>query len=255
MINENNNEKIDTNENLKNNNSIIEYEKINLFPDVVFYHIEKCAGTSLEQCLHDYFLNKYSENEIYIPNKNNFKHVHITQKEFFEKNNFKVILGHMSFDKKEFIVKNHLSITCVRNPIDRMISHYYYFDYDKYKIPLNAFNLRELKIYVDSRKVILSRISGDTKNLDTALKNLKEINAILIFEKINEDINKLNVLLNHYFNVNKKLILRKLNEKKHFYTEEIEKDKETLYNSGFLNDELKIYDCIFNMNDEERFNI
>jgi hypothetical protein len=33
-------------------------EKINLFPDIVFYHIEKCAGTSLEYCFYDYFLEK-----------------------------------------------------------------------------------------------------------------------------------------------------------------------------------------------------
>lgn len=229
--------------------------KLYLFPDVVFYHIEKCAGTSLEDCFHNYFLDKYSENQIYIPEKNNYKHICMAEKEFFEKHNYKVILGHISFNNKNFVIKNHLSITCVRNPIDRMISHYYHFHYDEYKKPLNAFNENDLKKYVDAEKAILLRISGENCILEAALNNLKEINVILIFEKIKEDINKLNILLNDYFHLNTTLSLSELNKNKNVNNEEIKKDKEILYNSDFLNDEVKIYNFICNMDDNERFKL
>jgi hypothetical protein len=230
--------------------------KIYLNPDVVFYHIEKCAGSSLENMLYEYLKNIYADNDIYIPFKNNFRHYNLQEKQFFEKNKFKVILSHISFNDEISIFSEHLSITCVRHPINRMISHYYYFDHDEYGIPLNRFSKDELIKYIHTKKAILLRISGGSLNIDDAINNLNKMNIILILEKLQDDVLKLNKLLNQHYNVNYKLILQNENiSNKKVSNDDFKKDYEMLKTLNVLEDELTIYNHILAMNDIDRFNL
>lgn len=227
---------------------------VQLNPHVVFYHIEKCAGTSLEEMFYDYFKHIYLENEIYVPRKNDFRHYDFSEKTFFEENDFKVILGHISVNESTSDFTDHIKITCIRNPIDRMISHYYYFDYDKYNMPLHCLTNEQLNEYVTNKKAILMRLSGYTFHLETALQNLRNINVILIFEKLEEDVAKLNQVFNEHFKVDVDLKMKKLNAREQTENDtNKDKDKECLFNSGLLYDELTIYNYIWDMNEDCRF--
>lgn len=229
---------------------------VRLNPHVIFYHIEKCAGTSLHVMLYDYFKHIYLDDEIYIPEKNNYKHYCLDEKNFFEDNNFKVILGHISVNEVISDFTEHIKIICIRHPVDRMISHYYYFDYDKYNIPLHCFTKEQLDEYISHKKAILMRISGNTFDLVKALKNLRNINIILIFEKLEDDVIKLNNVLNEHFKVDAHLKITKQNARvEKISCEQLEKEKECLLNSGLLDDELFIYKYICDMNEDYRYNL
>jgi len=132
------------------------YDKIIINTDVVFYHIEKCMGTSIELMLYDYFKNIYPKKDIFIPKMIGYKHFSLEHKYYFEKHNFKVILSHMSFNEKyitSIFSKTALSITCVRNPIGRIISHYYHFDYKNYNKNFYMLDDDEMKKYVSNSKI------------------------------------------------------------------------------------------------------
>jgi hypothetical protein len=231
---------------------------MNLSPEVIFYHIEKSAGSSLEVMFYNYFKNIYLENEIYIPPKNNSKHYCLEEISYFEKNNFKVILCHISINDKINNFSEHIKITAIRHPIDRIISHYYYFDQDSYNnISLHCFTEEQLTDYISQKKIMLKRLSGETYDLSIAFNNLKQVNIILIFEKLQDDIIKLNKVLNKYYKINATLELERINVRKdNVKIEQIEKDKEYLIlNSHLLHDELLLYNYVCNMNDGDRFNI
>lgn len=235
---------------------INELTTIKLNPEVVFYHIEKCMGSSIEECLYEYFTNIYDEKKIYIPFKNDFKHYNILEKEFFEKNHFSIILSHISYDEKISDFKNHLSITCVRNPIKRLISHYYYFDYNNYNCEMHKLSIDELKKYVSNRKkAMLMRLSGNSFDINKALENLKKFNCILIFENIEKDIKLLEDYLNNKFNCDFKLNLKKENTttSEHYTKENINKDIEIFKEHNLLEDEMLLYKYITNLDETERF--
>lgn len=230
--------------------------KIKLNPDVVFYHIEKCAGTSLEIMFYEYFKNIYLESEIYKPAKNNWKHYNLSQKDYFEENNFKVILGHISLNDKISDLSEHIKITCIRHPIDRLISHYYHFDYNNYNIPLHCMTKEQLNTYVYSRRTILFRLSGSTHNIEHAFENLKQMNIIVIFEKLQEDIVKINKIFNFHFNTNENIKCLKLNGRKTTTPPaQIEQDKNIVLSSGLLHEEMLIYNYICEMKVEDRFQL
>lgn len=226
--------------------------QIELQPDVVFYHIEKCAGTSIEKALYDYFLHIYRDDQIYIPEKNDCLHYNITQKSFFEENKFKVILCHISFNDPISVFSDHLSIVCIRNPVERILSHYYYFDFNEYNKCLHSFSRDELIQYVKTRKIVLYRVSGETNKLEVAFEHLKKINGILIFEKLEEDMVKLNRVLNHHFKVNFELKIDKLNSTL-CYPENFQKDRNALQELDELCDEWQLYNRVCEMEDDERF--
>lgn len=137
-----------------------------------------------------------------------------------------------------------------------MISHYYYFDYDKYHIPLHCFTQELLYEYVTNKKAILMRLSGNSFDLEFALENMKNINIILIFKNLEDDIIKLNQVFNDHFKVEIDLKLSKQNEGNNKISSEyLEKDKDFLLKSGLLDDELLIYEKVCSMNTDARFNL
>ncbi len=94
------------------------------FQTVIFLHIPKTAGTSLQQLINRQFSTKL----VYeLDNRDARKSMEIFQNiPNEEKKQYKVVLGHMWFGLHNFMPQSSTYITILREPIDRVISHYYF---------------------------------------------------------------------------------------------------------------------------------
>ena len=202
--------------------------------EFIFYHIEKCGGSSLREILYKYFIEIYPKNIIFIPEYSGNINVnyHPNSLEIIKKNpkfdfyNIKVILSHMRFN--DFPNLNALckyKFTCVREPISRVISHYYFFHFPKNKIEFIDLNHIDFENFASIHGQLISNCLGitDKSELNEIDKRLKEFNYILILENIKNDIVTLNKSLNKAFG--KKIVLQE--EKKNVNNHKI-KDEETL---------------------------
>ena len=84
--------------------------------NLIFFHIAKCAGTSIEQ-----FFNNISPNEL--------PHPHLSKKQNIPKKDYCLweIIETDSIDKDvPKIPENAFVISCVRNTYDQVVSHYFY---------------------------------------------------------------------------------------------------------------------------------
>ena len=109
--------------------------------DFIFYHIEKCRGTSLRDSLYYYFINIYNKKQIFDTNKSSDYRIQFNKKNIdtikndnnFDYDNIKIIMSHVRvYDFPYLLNTTPIKITIIRNPIDRIISHYYYFDKANY---------------------------------------------------------------------------------------------------------------------------
>jgi hypothetical protein len=220
-------------------------------------------GTSLRLMLFTYYKNIYNENDIYFPDF--YKDLNLIEKEDLEKicsynNNYKVLLCHCSFNKfdvTESFSKNCYSITCVREPIRRFISHYYHFVKNENKKKIQEIPIEEFKqIIIDNRKnLLLFRLSGETNDIQEALNNIKIINCLLITERIESDIIYFNNILNKKYNLNFEIKNEKINIGKEKYDEKV--DFEYIKNNfiEYFYEDYIIYNTIINMNIEDRIKI
>ena len=93
-------------------------------PTVIFLHLPKAAGTTLKDILR----RQYQPNEVYeldgtqfIQAQEDFK-----QLDQAEKAKIKILMGHMYFGLHQFLDSPATYITMLREPIDRVISYYYF---------------------------------------------------------------------------------------------------------------------------------
>ncbi|MUL39304.1 sulfotransferase family 2 domain-containing protein [Gloeocapsopsis dulcis] len=91
---------------------------------IIFLHIPKASGSTL----HNIIERQYSSKVIYsidglnvIDSTNKFKNLPEEQRQ-----RIKVLKGHMSFGLHEYLPQPSTYITMLRDPVDRVISHYYY---------------------------------------------------------------------------------------------------------------------------------
>jgi len=230
-------------------------------PKFCFFHIEKCMGSSLRRILFNYFINIYDKETIYIQGNNINKNLmSLNDLLFFKDKLFNVILCHCPYNVIGLtdFSRNCFSITCIREPIERFLSHYYYFI--KPKNNLNFYELNDLDtinaINMCCPFLLCNRLSGYTNNYEDAINNIKLINCILITEKINEDIKFLNECLNAYTNTNHEMSLIKenSNEQKNIVLKTFDIEKLQKYIHLF-EDDIKLYNYVCNMKVEDRFKL
>ena len=187
----------------------------------IFYHIEKCGGTSLRTILYDYFCHIYPKNVIFTPMpgpemKINYLPNHIDkikQNKRYDFPNIRVILSHIRYNSFPDLTNQcKYKFICVREPVSRLISHYYYFDYPKTKthfIDLNAENFKE---YGSRYSNHISECFGiKTPNVFEIDKRLKEFDYIAILENLDSELIGLNKSLNNTFNKDIVLKNKKMN--------------------------------------------
>ena len=218
---------------------------------IIFFHIEKSMGSSIRLILKNYFKNIFKENEIYLPeNYNNTNLINKNNYEYINKlnNNFKILLCHISYKTEitKNICNNIFSISCVRNPYTRIISHYYYFDYSKYNKSLYELSDNEIIGILNNYGNLISKRLGPKENIN-------EINCILIMEKINTDIIELNKILNIKYNKNIELNLLKVNSNKK-YSETLQFDMIFLEKYvKYFKEDLELYNYILSLPIKKRF--
>jgi hypothetical protein len=214
---------------------------MNEFTHIVFNHVPKCGGSSLrymfyEACIkNDYFI----KNPMYIPlcTHNN---ICLQEKpEFIEiiHENTKIFFDHSRsyfFEQKfNLNIENTYRILNIRNPIERFISHLYFFDrlfpnqcsYETLKSKTKEYGncvLHYLIYYIYGQQ----KLDEETK-YNIAKEELKKYNFIFNLNKFKQSISEFN--LNNPFN----LVL----EEKHINNSTIPKidiSKKTLLNIKHL---------------------
>ena len=231
--------------------------------EVLFIHIEKCAGSSIRQMLYDYYLNIYDKHLIYNASLNNEINL-CTSDDYlkFTKFDYKVFLAHCNYNTEYFpglITNTCLSIVCVRNPIYRILSHYYYFDYSYYKKKFSDLGENDKKkiISINGRLLLLRLSNKDLDyetdyecNYENAKRNVDNTNCIIIFENIDNDLKTLNKFLNHKYNSDFKMtnIVSNANN----ITYDIDDLKYVNDNLNLIAD-MEIYNYIINLDVQKRF--
>jgi hypothetical protein len=187
----------------------------------------------------DYFLQNYSEDEIFVPEKKNIfinffpHHFHFIQK-LYNYDKIKIVLAHCTYnDLKIMNVNTKHKITFLRDPIERVISHYYFFNYNETKIHLvdlsdddfNEFCTFHGKLMCNS----LGLLNKEGELLEYLIpERINEFSFIGCIETYDDDMIQLNQTLKQHFgflnDVNFSVIKNKNNEKdtfKTFITEEL----------------------------------
>ena len=116
--------------------------------EIISLHIHKCAGRSFREILKQYYANNMATR-----NMNKYDFVNTSLEEIFP--TVDLIHGHFYFSLIEPIYKKYNSklIVWLRNPVDRVISHYYFI--------MN-------KVFEGDEKAIKKNLSTDCNLLDFA---------------------------------------------------------------------------------------
>jgi hypothetical protein len=105
---------------------------MNAFPyprRVLFDHLPKCGGTTVTRYLYE----QYPAHEIFqIDGRQPLKSVEtFLAKTPTERAKYRLIAGHLAHELLDALPTDLVSITILRNPVDRVISHYFYVLQDK----------------------------------------------------------------------------------------------------------------------------
>jgi len=161
------------------------------FSSFVFYHIPKCGGTSFRNYINQCALNSdIVADEIYIPGCNglsNDKNLNQLTKEELEElrsRRLKVVGVHMKcgdIKKYDLNIIEPFRYTILRNPVERFMSHYNFFNYKLGNQDCKGVGLNEL----DEKKFdeILSLLSNVQINFLIDVKHprlLSDLNRLKI---------------------------------------------------------------------------
>lgn len=144
-----------------------------------FTHIPKCGGTSFRALINDSALSSgIALESIYIPgfngvpNDKNISQLTLDELSILKSKSITVFAGHMrhnEYDRFNIPLIAPFNITVLRNPVNRFISHYNFFNYKLGYNNCKGIHLNELE--AKSRREIIRNLSniqchylGDIKN-------------------------------------------------------------------------------------------
>lgn len=144
-------------------------------PVVIFTHIPKTAGTTLKHIMLSQY-KPYNVFEFYSLQREDGKGINkLAQVPKYRKNSIKLILGHIGFGLHQYLSSPYVYITMLRNPINRVISSYYYLRKTKIKL-VQDMSLKEFVITSNTTQNNMTKyISGEKFKTQLAyLKNQQE---------------------------------------------------------------------------------
>jgi hypothetical protein len=145
-----------------------EDSKITFGQTIIFLHIHKAAGTTLTRIIN----RRFDSTAIYSVDPNHWRQWDQALSEFknlskAQRKKFRVIEGHMYFGLHQFLSQPSTYITLVRDPVDRIVSMYYYIRRNPKVIPyhaeINRLNM-SLKDFVRSGMALVTD-NGQTRFL------------------------------------------------------------------------------------------
>jgi hypothetical protein len=168
---------------------------------VIFIHIPKTAGTTMNQIIE----RQYKPNAIFTINSKRMKSSidRLKRLDRVSKSKIKLLRGHMSFGLHEFFFKPCTYITILRDPIDRIISHYYFVLNNPNHYLHNQVKSRNmsLKDYVSSG-ISTELDNAQTRSLSGYLSGSQNVDGDIGFGECSaEMLNKAKDNLKEYFSV------------------------------------------------------
>jgi len=164
---------------------------------ILFDHLHKCGGSSLNKYLEAH----YPRRKIFSTNGRK-PEVSIEKFKSFsaaKRHSYELVRGHLANQLINYIHPNHLKVTVLRDPVDRIVSLYYYAkESPKHylypiihgsKMTLEDFAASNVSVELKNRYVThfsgltLSEVEGSPeKAIDTAAKVLKSYNVVGFLE-------------------------------------------------------------------------
>lgn len=94
---------------------------------LIFQHIPKVAGTSLASL----FVDQFDRSHVFICGSEDGVLNDFLDLKQNARNRFELLIGHVDYGIHNYFDDDSLYITFLRDPIDRVISHYYFIKYNK----------------------------------------------------------------------------------------------------------------------------
>ncbi|MEM8677101.1 MAG: sulfotransferase family 2 domain-containing protein [Cyanobacteria bacterium P01_G01_bin.67] len=178
-----------------------ELDNSNKAKTVIFLHLPKAAGTTL--C--DIFLRQYQAGSIHLLDGTNFDQAQEDFKQLSpeEKAQIKILMGHMYFGLHEYQPHPATYVTMLRNPIDRVISYYYFIKKARNHPDYEMMKTKNISIEDYCQMGVVNMCNGQTRFLSgnqeseingkeilkQAKKNLQEYFSVVgIQEKFDESL-------------------------------------------------------------------
>ena len=159
---------------------------------IIFLHIPKAAGMTIYSILR----NQYNETESHLLQGNTILQAIEDLKKLppESKNKIRLLYGHMHFGlHRQFTAKTSY-FTLLREPVDRIISHYYYV----LKTPSHYLHEKVLKYKMNLKEYVSSGISKELNN--SQLRYISAGDSRIDLNKCSHDlIDKTQTILDNFF--------------------------------------------------------